>query len=345
MFACHAVDNPSAESEMAMLRKYGPDVSEESLKKLSSAFGELRNLADQGLLNYPYSTRELVNVVKHLQVRLHVPTSFRNFHFIRFILAEISQRRFNKRGRKCIRFRFIRQRRPRNHRQYFKQTWNTIGKSFQVRNPFVPKVSFASAEKGRHLGNKDAGKASIRSCSITLWNKLDGFYGMIFDSDQRYSGINFWFWLRILCRLPREISFWTNWMSETISFPNKLFTGNCRWTTSIWSPTPLQLVSFEKQINFGLLLRFKIKPWFSDAGDIFVATVNPISLYRINPNFNALTEFYHDFFPTSKGYFKPRAKLAVLNTVEHPDSLLLHEEMVRFSAKVDKKNKTQFSVS
>ena len=69
LFSCHAVDNPDMESEMSMLRQYGPDVPEHVLKKLVTAFGELRDMADQGLINYPYSTREVVNMVKHLQVR------------------------------------------------------------------------------------------------------------------------------------------------------------------------------------------------------------------------------------------------------------------------------------
>lgn len=67
IFSCHAVDNPNFDSEMAMLRKYGASVPEELLHKLVSAFGELRSRADQGLISYPYSTRELVSVVKHLQ--------------------------------------------------------------------------------------------------------------------------------------------------------------------------------------------------------------------------------------------------------------------------------------
>jgi hypothetical protein len=37
------------------------------LEKLVSAFGSLRELSDQGLISYPYSTRELVNIVKHLE--------------------------------------------------------------------------------------------------------------------------------------------------------------------------------------------------------------------------------------------------------------------------------------
>lgn len=32
-----------------------------------AAFGDLREMADQTILSYPYSTRELVNIVKHLQ--------------------------------------------------------------------------------------------------------------------------------------------------------------------------------------------------------------------------------------------------------------------------------------
>ncbi|XP_025954961.2 von Willebrand factor A domain-containing protein 8 isoform X3 [Dromaius novaehollandiae] len=67
IFSCHAVDNPKPQSELAMLRQYGPDVPEPILQKLVAAFGELRSLADQGIINYPYSTREVVNIVKHLQ--------------------------------------------------------------------------------------------------------------------------------------------------------------------------------------------------------------------------------------------------------------------------------------
>ena len=54
---------------MSMLRQYGPDVPESTLEKLVLAFGELRDMADQGLIAYPYSTREVVNMVKHIQVK------------------------------------------------------------------------------------------------------------------------------------------------------------------------------------------------------------------------------------------------------------------------------------
>ena len=63
-------------SVQSMLRQYGPSVPEELLHKLVNAFGELRSRADQGLISYPYSTREVVSVVKHLQVRLLLPLLF-----------------------------------------------------------------------------------------------------------------------------------------------------------------------------------------------------------------------------------------------------------------------------
>ncbi|GAB1605806.1 von Willebrand factor A domain-containing protein 8-like [Argonauta hians] len=80
IFSCHGIDNPDMESEIAMLQHYGPDVCSNILRKLVLAFGELRTLADQGLINYPYSTREVVNVIKHLQKFPHegLPTVLKN---------------------------------------------------------------------------------------------------------------------------------------------------------------------------------------------------------------------------------------------------------------------------
>ena len=68
LFSCHAIDNPSMEAELAMLRQYGPDVPENTLNRLVKAFSELRHMADEGQIQYPYSTREVVNIVKHLQL-------------------------------------------------------------------------------------------------------------------------------------------------------------------------------------------------------------------------------------------------------------------------------------
>jgi hypothetical protein len=67
VFATHCVDNPDFDSEMALLRKYAPSVPEDLLQKLTLTFNDLRRLVDEGLLNYPYSTRELVSIVRHLE--------------------------------------------------------------------------------------------------------------------------------------------------------------------------------------------------------------------------------------------------------------------------------------
>ncbi|KAJ3353547.1 von Willebrand factor A domain-containing protein 8 [Kappamyces sp. JEL0680] len=66
VFAAHCVDNPDPDSEMSLLKNYGPNVPEKVLAKLIASFTDLRRLVDQGIINYPYSTRELVNVVRHL---------------------------------------------------------------------------------------------------------------------------------------------------------------------------------------------------------------------------------------------------------------------------------------
>ncbi|XP_064465910.1 von Willebrand factor A domain-containing protein 8-like isoform X2 [Ornithodoros turicata] len=67
IFSCHAIDNPLRESEMALLKQYGPSVPKEMVEKLLDIFGDLRSLADEGLITYPFSTREVVNIVKHLE--------------------------------------------------------------------------------------------------------------------------------------------------------------------------------------------------------------------------------------------------------------------------------------
>lgn len=66
LFSCHAIDNPEMESEIQLLKQYGPNVDEKLIKKLVKAFGELRTMADTSQISYPYSTREVVNIVKHL---------------------------------------------------------------------------------------------------------------------------------------------------------------------------------------------------------------------------------------------------------------------------------------
>uniref|UniRef100_A0A182N1A7 von Willebrand factor A domain-containing protein 8 n=1 Tax=Anopheles dirus TaxID=7168 RepID=A0A182N1A7_9DIPT len=67
LFACHAVDNPLPESELFLLQQYGPAVPVATIRQLVGAFAELREMADAGTLHYPYSTREVVAIVRHLQ--------------------------------------------------------------------------------------------------------------------------------------------------------------------------------------------------------------------------------------------------------------------------------------
>ena len=54
-------------SEVRLLASYAPDVSSVVLERLAASFSELRALVEAGTLSYPYSTREAVAVVKHLQ--------------------------------------------------------------------------------------------------------------------------------------------------------------------------------------------------------------------------------------------------------------------------------------
>ncbi|KAL7030964.1 hypothetical protein ACKWTF_006849 [Chironomus riparius] len=66
LFACSSIDNPEADSEIKLLQQYGPNVDIKMIKKLVNAFSELRSMADTSKISYPYSTREVVNIVKHL---------------------------------------------------------------------------------------------------------------------------------------------------------------------------------------------------------------------------------------------------------------------------------------
>lgn len=97
VFACHAIDNPDQSSEMDMLKAYAPDLDVGTIMSLSTAFMDLRAMQDTGELLYPYvawqtflsrclyhtvynhvkligglgrrarySTRELVNIVRHM---------------------------------------------------------------------------------------------------------------------------------------------------------------------------------------------------------------------------------------------------------------------------------------
>ena len=67
LFSCYVMQNPDAASQEDLLRKVGPDVPEIVLKRLVGAFGDLSSMFKEGALSYPFSLRELIAVVKHLQ--------------------------------------------------------------------------------------------------------------------------------------------------------------------------------------------------------------------------------------------------------------------------------------
>jgi hypothetical protein len=67
VFSVHVVDNPDLDSEISLLRFYAPDVDTNIIRKLCLVFHDLRRAFDDGTIIYPYSARELVNIVKHLQ--------------------------------------------------------------------------------------------------------------------------------------------------------------------------------------------------------------------------------------------------------------------------------------
>lgn len=65
-FSSFPIDNPDEKSEELLLRAYAPTVNSDTLRSLTGLFADLRALVDDGLLSYPYSLREIVNIVRHL---------------------------------------------------------------------------------------------------------------------------------------------------------------------------------------------------------------------------------------------------------------------------------------
>ncbi|KLO18907.1 hypothetical protein SCHPADRAFT_935748 [Schizopora paradoxa] len=65
-FSCHAVSNPDLDSERRLLQQLAPEIPEDTLLRLVASFQDLRAGYDTGKLTYPYSLRELINVVRHM---------------------------------------------------------------------------------------------------------------------------------------------------------------------------------------------------------------------------------------------------------------------------------------
>ncbi|KAJ6624725.1 AAA domain-containing protein [Mycena sp. CBHHK59/15] len=66
-FSAHSVTNPDQESERSLLAQLAPEIDEDLILRLVGAFHDLRKGYESGTLNYPYSLRELINLVKHMQ--------------------------------------------------------------------------------------------------------------------------------------------------------------------------------------------------------------------------------------------------------------------------------------
>ncbi|TBU30306.1 AAA domain-containing protein [Dichomitus squalens] len=66
-FCCHAVTNPDMASERKLLSQLAPQISEDMILRLVAAFQDLRRAYDAGTVTYPYSLRELLNLVRHMQ--------------------------------------------------------------------------------------------------------------------------------------------------------------------------------------------------------------------------------------------------------------------------------------
>ncbi|KAF7366325.1 von Willebrand factor A domain-containing protein 8 [Mycena sanguinolenta] len=70
-FSAHSVTNPDQESERTLLAQLAPEIDEDLILRLVGAFHDLRKGYDAGTLNYPYSLRELINLIKHMQAFPH----------------------------------------------------------------------------------------------------------------------------------------------------------------------------------------------------------------------------------------------------------------------------------
>lgn len=66
-FSCYAVANPDIESEVRLLKAAAPNIEVDLLRRLDLAFHDLRAGFEAGLINHPYSLRELLHLVAHMQ--------------------------------------------------------------------------------------------------------------------------------------------------------------------------------------------------------------------------------------------------------------------------------------
>ena len=92
VLSCHTVLNPDLSSEVQLLQQYGHDVPHALLTRVAAVFADLRALADGGELAYPFSTREAVSLVRHMQVRnlAHISPPVTFFHPSNALLSPLT---------------------------------------------------------------------------------------------------------------------------------------------------------------------------------------------------------------------------------------------------------------
>ena len=66
-FTTIVVKNPDLDSESRLLAMYAPSLDQDIIRAIASSFSDLRLLSDNNDLTYPYSTREAIAVIRHLQ--------------------------------------------------------------------------------------------------------------------------------------------------------------------------------------------------------------------------------------------------------------------------------------
>lgn len=64
VFNIHVVENLDLESEVMLLKSYAPDVGSDLIRRVALAFQDLRVAHEKKELQYPYSAREAVAVVR-----------------------------------------------------------------------------------------------------------------------------------------------------------------------------------------------------------------------------------------------------------------------------------------
>ncbi|CAF0785254.1 unnamed protein product [Adineta ricciae] len=67
-FSTFPILNPPRESEIILLQNFAPKLERQKIEQLVDVFTELRQLSIDGIISYPYSLRELVSIVKHLNM-------------------------------------------------------------------------------------------------------------------------------------------------------------------------------------------------------------------------------------------------------------------------------------